>query len=133
MTVPVQNQVWLQLYAQYSLGRIDNNIVMLSHQLVQLCISMYFVLHTRPDTFEDNPLLHMKQCHIQTNGVGKKDQMGHCLYIGQLIFQSLTFAKHWRNVNARMNEVGDALAPDNHVLHYVLHVNVTMMKCNWAQ
>ena len=50
-------------------------------------------MHTRPETFADNHLLHMQQCQIQTNWVGNKDQMGHCLYNGQIIIQSLTFAK----------------------------------------
>ena len=91
MTVIVQNQVWMQLDAHYSLGRID--YMMLPHQLAQLCFSMYFILHTMPETFGDNHLLHLQQCQIKTNWVGKNDQMEHCLYIEQIIIQSLTFAK----------------------------------------
>ena len=120
MTVLVQNQWWMQLDAHYSLRR--NRLYDATTPTYAALFSMYFILHARPETFGDNHLLHMQQCQIQTNWVGKNDQMGHCLYIEQIIIQSLTFSKQWRNVEARMNEMGDVHAPNNHVLNYELYM-----------
>jgi len=56
------------------------------------CFNMCFVLHTRLDTFGVRRLFHMQDYHIQTNGVGKKDKIGHCMHTGLTITQSLIFA-----------------------------------------
>ena len=67
--------------------------MVLSHQLAQLWFCMYFVLQNQAGYIWGQYLLHIQHCHIKTNGVEKKNQMGHSVYIGQIVLHSLTFAK----------------------------------------
>src|SRR6218665_914147 len=100
MTDPVLNQMRIPLNALYSLRKID---LMIKYRQPALpCFNMCFVLHTRLDTYGVvraayqagyvRRLFHMQDYRIQTNGAGKKEKMGHCMYTGLTITQSLMFA-----------------------------------------
>jgi len=88
-TDPVLNQMWIPLDALYSLRRIDLTIKYRQPRLPCFNMTLCFVLHTRLDTFGVRRLFHMQDYHIQTNGAGKKEKMGHCMYTGLTITQSL--------------------------------------------
>src|SRR6218665_2162141 len=86
-TDPGLNQMWIPIDALYSLIKID---LMIKYRQPALpCFNMCFVLHTRLNTVGVRRLFHVQDYHIQTNGAGKKKQMGHCMYTGLTITQSL--------------------------------------------
>src|SRR6218665_1397181 len=71
--------MWIPLDALYSLRKID--LMIKYRQLALPCFNMCFVLHTRLDTFGVRRLFHVQDYHIQTNGAGKKEKMGHYMYV----------------------------------------------------
>src|SRR6218665_1309985 len=121
--------MWIPLDAIYALRQ--NDLMIKYRQPALPCFNMCFVLHTRLDTYGIRRLFHMQDYHIQTNGAGKKEKMGHWRKekgengTGLRIIQSLMFALLQKNVAAKMNAVADAHVnvPDSHV-HYYAHARV---------